>query len=61
MKNNLLMFLHFLSFLFTPEDSSQCCDSSNIHAAKKEVANKAKFLFWFSLSIAFALMIANLH
>lgn len=61
MRNKLIIFLHFLLLLYTVEDSSQWYGGPHIHAAKKEVANKVKFLFWFSLSIAFSLMISKLH
>lgn len=61
MRNNLMIFLHFLLFLFAVEDSSEWYSGSHNHAANNGMAIKVKFLFWFLLSIAFSLMISKLH
>ena len=43
MRSKLKIFLHFLLFLFTAEDSSQWYAGPHIHATKNEVANKVKY------------------
>jgi hypothetical protein len=61
MRSNSLKIFNFLLFIFAAEDSSRWYDNPHIHAAKNEVANRVKYLIWFSLSIAFSLMLSKLN
>lgn len=61
MKTIFIGIYHFLLFLFVAEDSSQSYGGANIQIENNGVAKKVKCLFWFSLSIAFSLVISKLH
>lgn len=61
MKNAFIGFFHFLLFLFAAEDSSQSYGGANIQIKNIAVVKKVKCLFWLSLSIAFSLVISQLH